>query len=113
MFGGKMGNMLGAIKNAKKMQEMMKQAQEELDHLTVTANSGVDMVVVTMSARHKIISLTLSDDLLKESKETVEELIKSAMNSAHQKAEQASQEKMAEAAQFLNLDGLMNEDDAQ
>ena len=107
MIGGKF-NIGSLMKNAKKIQEMMQQAQEELSKIRVTGEAGGGWVTVVVTAQHEVIELNLSDELLQESKEVQEELIKAAFNDASQKAAAITQEKMMSAG---NLLGGSNDDD--
>lgn len=84
MIGGKF-NLGSLMKNAKKIQEMMQKAQDELAKIRVTGESGAGMVKLTMTAQHEVVEMNLDDELLKESKEVIEDLIKAALNDANQK----------------------------
>lgn len=102
MIGGKF-NISNLMKNAKKIQEMMHKAQEELSKIEVTGESGAGMVQVTLTAQHEVINLVLSHDLLKEPKEVIEDLIKAALNNANQKVVKITQEKVMSAGSlFVN-----------
>ncbi len=97
-------NIGSLIKNAKKIEEMMQKAQEELAKVHVTGESGAGMVKVTLSAQHETTEIHLSDELLKESKDIVEDLIKAAFNDASRKVQKIMQEKMMSAGSFLKPD---------
>lgn len=105
MIGGGKFNLGNLMKNAKKIQEMMQSAQEELGKIQVTGESGAGLVRATLNAQHELLSLDLADELLKESKEIVEDLIKAALNDANQKILKITQEKMMSASNLLNLGG--------
>lgn len=87
-------NLNNLMKNAKKIQEMMQKAQEELSKIEVTGESGAGMVKITLTAQHEVVKLILSDELLKEAKEVVEDLIKAAFNDANQKVVKITKEKV-------------------
>nr|WP_264435577.1 YbaB/EbfC family nucleoid-associated protein [Coxiella endosymbiont of Dermacentor marginatus] len=87
-------NFNNLMKNAKKIQEMMQKAQEELSKIEVTGESGAGMVKITLTAQHEVVKLVLSDELLKEAKEVVEDLIKAAFNDANQKVIKITKEKV-------------------
>lgn len=97
-------NLGSLMKNAKKIQEMMHKAQEELAKVRVTGEAGAGLVTVVLTAQHEIVQLTLSDELLKESKEIIEDLIKAAFNDASQKVSKITQEKMMSAGSMFNLE---------
>lgn len=100
MIGGKF-NLGSLMKNAKKIQEMMQSAQDELAKVRVTGESGAGLVKVTMTAQHEIVDIELSDDVLKESKEVIQDLIKAAANNANEKVTKITQEKMMEAGNLF------------
>ncbi len=93
-FGGGM-NMNALMQQAKKMQEQMQKAQEELDNAEVIGKAGGEMVVVTMNGKKEIKSIKLDktavdpDDI-----EMLEDLILVAIKDASTKAEALANEKM-------------------
>lgn len=94
-------NFNNLMKNAKKIQEMIQKAQEELSKIEVTGESGAGMVKITLTAQHEVIKLVLSDELLKEAKEVVEDLIKAAFNDANQKVVKITKEKVMSSNSYL------------
>jgi len=103
MIGGKFS--LGSLmKNAKKIQEMMEKAQEDLAKIVVKGEAGAGMVVTEVNAQHEVLDLQISDELLKESKEIVQDLIKAAFNNANQKITKITQEKMMSAGSMFGGD---------
>ena len=103
-FGGGM-NMNALMQQAKKMQEQMLKAQEELETAEVVGKAGGEMVVVTMNGKKEIKSVKLSkaavdpDDV-----EMLEDLIIAAINDASAKADEMSKDKMGPMG---GLGGLM------
>ncbi|MBW5802290.1 YbaB/EbfC family nucleoid-associated protein [Coxiella endosymbiont of Ornithodoros amblus] len=100
MIGGKF-NLGTLMKNAKKIQEMMQKAQDELAKIRITGESGAGMVKLTMTAQHQVVEMNLDDELLKESKEVIEDLIKAALNDTNQKILKITQEKMMSAGSLF------------
>ena len=91
------------MKQAQKMQADMKKAQEELQHITVTGESGGGMVKITMNGRHEVRALEIDDSLVGDDKDMLEDLIIAAFNDTQRKIEQTIQEKFAGLAGGLNL----------
>jgi len=91
------------MKQAQKMQEEMKKAQEEMASLEVTGESGGGMVKVTMNGRQQLRSLEIDDSLVGDDKEMLEDLIVAAFNDAQRKVEETTQEKFSGLAGGLNL----------
>jgi len=75
------------MKQAQKMQEQFKQAQEDLTNLVVEGQSGAGLVVIKLNGRYDVISVSLDDSALTEGKEFVEDLIGAAFNDAVRKLE--------------------------
>ena len=103
-MGFNLGGLGSLMKNAGKIQEMMKKQQEELEKIVVTGEAGAGDVTVTMTAKHNITNVSISDDILKEDKTIVEDLIAAACNDANRKVEQVTQEKMAGLGQMFGMD---------
>lgn len=97
------GPIANLMQQAQRMQDNMKRVQDELAQLEVTGQAGGGMVSVTMSARMEVRSVRIDRKLLGDDPEMVEDLIAAAMNDAVNKANAASQERMAEATEGLQL----------
>ena len=83
------------MKQAELMQENMQKAQDDLASMLVTGESGGGMVKVTMTCKHDVHRLEIEDNLLKDDKEMLEDLIAAAFNDAIRKVEQTVQEKLS------------------
>ena len=83
------------MKQAEQMQENMQKAQDDLASTLVTGESGGGMVKVTMTCKHDVHRLEIEDNLLKDDKEMLEDLIAAAFNDAIRKVEQTVQEKLS------------------
>ena len=88
------GNMSKMIKQAQDMQKKMEEVKGELQDIIVDASSGGGLVNVKMNGNLEIKNLDISDEVLEEEKEVLEDLIISATNEAISKAQSKSQEKM-------------------
>ena len=73
------------ITQAKKMQEKMRETQEILKKIEVEGISGGKAVSVIMNGEGELKKVFLDKNLLKESKEIVEDLIVAAHNDAKSK----------------------------
>ena len=104
MMKGAMGNMM---RQAQKMQEDMKKAQEEVAKMEVEGQAGGGMVKVLMNGRHELRKVELDDSLMSDDKEMIEDLVAAAVNDAVRKIEQQSSERMSSVTAGLNLPGGM------
>ncbi len=103
-FGGGM-NMNALMQQAKKMQEQMQKAQEELENTEIVGKAGGEMVVVTMNGKKEIKSIKLDKTAVDpDDVEMLEDLIIVAINDASAKAEELNKEKMGPMG---GLGGLM------
>ena len=82
------------MRQAQKMQENLKKAQDELGQLEVTGESGGGMVKVTMSCKHDVRRVAIDPGLLDDDKDMLEDLVAAAINDACRKVEKTTQEKM-------------------
>lgn len=97
------GGLAGLMKQAQQMQENMKKAQEELASTEVEGQSGAGLVKVTITCKHVVRKVSIDPSLLTEDKDMLEDLVMAAMNDAGNKAEAATQAKMAGFTAGLNL----------
>ncbi len=104
-FGGGM-NMNALMQQAKKMQEQLAKAEEDLVNAEVVGKAGGEMVAVTMNGKKEIKSIKLSkaavdpDDV-----EMLEDLIIVAIKDAYTKADELSKDKLPSG--LGGLGGLM------
>jgi nucleoid-associated protein EbfC len=90
-----MADFMGLMKQAAELKSKMEAMQAELDHLEVEGTAGGGMVMMTMTAKGEVKSVTLDPSLMKpEEKEITQDLIVAAHADARRKAETLLQEKM-------------------
>ena len=92
------GNMSKMLKQAQQMQKDIENVQNELDGLQINSESGGGLVQVTINGKMELLDLNLQDEILKEEKEIIEDLIISAVNNAISKAQDESQNRMNSVA---------------
>ena len=88
---------------AKKMQEQMQKAQEEAAKRTVHGEFGAGMVKIELGGKYDARRIELSDDLLKEDKEIIEDLIVAAINDAVKKLEDGNKDSLSQMAAGMKL----------
>lgn len=94
--GGMPGNMNNLMKQAQRMQRQMEEAQKELEEKEVTATAGGGAVEVTVSGKHEVTKIKLSEEVVDpDDIEMLEDLIVAAANEALRKVEQESSSAMA------------------
>lgn len=106
MFKG-LGNMAGMIKQVQEMQSRMKEVQENLGKMRVSATAGGDMVKVEVTGEMKLTSVEIDPSLVESGdKEMIEDLVVSATNQAMEKMKAAHQEEMSKATGGMDLPGM-------
>ena len=91
------------ISQAKKMQEKMKEAQENLKKIEVEGASGGNIVKIVLNGDGELKKISLDDAVLKESKEIMQDLIVAAHNDAKSKLKQKASEEISKATGGINL----------
>lgn len=99
MKGG-LGNLM---KQAQKMQDDLRKAQEQMAREEVTGESGGGLVKVTMNGKHEVRRVVIDDSLMSDDREMLEDLIASACNDAVRRIEAKMQESMSGLTSGLNL----------
>jgi DNA-binding YbaB/EbfC family protein len=97
------GALGGMLKQAQKMQEELKAAQEQLGKEEVTGEAGGGMVQVTMTCRHEVKRVSIDPSLMNDDKEMLEDLIAAAANDAVRRVGERTKEQMADITAGLPL----------
>ena len=105
--GGKKG-MQDLIKQAKKMQQDLAKAQEELANMVVEGTSGGGMVKVEMNGKNQILSIKIDKEVVDPGDiEMLEDLIRAAINEAHEKVVQSSENELSKFTGGMKIPGLV------
>ena len=91
MFPKGMGKLM---KKAQEMQDKMNKVQDELGDIEVEGQAGGGMVTAVVNGKKEVISITIEEEVLKEDKEMVEDMVVAAVNQALMTATQEAEEKM-------------------
>lgn len=103
------GNQMDLLKQAQAMQQEMLKIQEGLKEKEVEASVGGGAVVVKANGQKEILSINISDDIIKEAqedKEMLEDLVLSAVSEAMRQAEELSEKEMEKVTGGVNIPGL-------
>ena len=85
------------MKQAQRMQRQMEEAQKELEEKEVTATAGGGAVEVTVSGKHEVTKIKLSEEVVDpDDIEMLEDLIVAATNEAFRQAEEDSSQMMTQ-----------------
>lgn len=93
-FGGGM-NMQSLMQQARKMQEQMEKAREELENAELTGSAGGGLVTVTVNGNGALIGVSIKPEAVDpDDVEMLEDLVLAALGDAMEQAEAKSQELM-------------------
>ena len=104
-----MFDMMGMMGKMKEVQAKMKQAQDNLQHITVTAESGAGLVKATVNGQRKLLKIEIDDSILNTNdRDMVNDLVVAAVNNAMVTAGERAQEEMKKKTEGLlpNIPGL-------
>ena len=100
-------NMQQVMQQARKMQEQLASAQDDLKDAEVSASAGGGMVKVTASGDGMLTSITIDPDALDpEDVELIQDTILAAVNEALASAQELADSKLGALTGGLNIPGL-------
>ena len=94
--------MVSMIQKAKKMQEDMKIAQEEIKLTSCHGESGSGAVKITLTGEYHVTNIQIDESLLTD-KEILEDLIMTALNDASSQISAISKAKLKNVTGGINL----------
>ncbi len=101
------GGMKEAMKQVRKMQELMEQKQQELANKRIEASAGGGMVKVLANGREEIIDIEISKEVINPDEgEMLEDLILAAIKEAQAKSKELAQREMAGLMGQLGLPNI-------
>ncbi|RFP65574.1 YbaB/EbfC family nucleoid-associated protein [Hymenobacter lapidiphilus] len=104
-----MFDMAGMMGKMKDLQEKMKQAQDQLQYLTATAESGGGLVKATANGQRRLLKLEIDDSLLQpQDRDMLADLVVAAVNKVMEEAAAKAQEELKKTTSGLipNIPGL-------
>ena len=94
------------LEKAKEIEKKMKESQENLKKIEVIGVSGGDVVKITLNGDGEMTNILLSDKVLKEDKEIIQDLITAAHNDAKNKLKLKTSEEISKATGGLGVPGF-------
>ena len=83
------------LEQAKNVKNMMKEAQESLKKIEVEGVSGGGSIKIYLNGDGELIKLHIASEMMKESKEILEDLIMAAHSQAKQKVKMKASEELS------------------
>ncbi len=94
------------LEKAKEIEKKMRESQESLKKIEVEGMSGGDAVQITLNGDGEMTQILLSDKVMKEDKEIIQDLIIAAHNDAKSKLKSKTSEEISKATGGLGLPGF-------
>ena len=94
------------LDKAKEIELKMKESQEKIKNIEIEGTSGSNSVKVTLNGENEMIKLKLSDEVLKENKIIIGDLIVAAHNNAKAKLKSKTSEEISKATDGFGIPGF-------
>ncbi len=94
------------LDKARELETKMKESQEKIKEIRVEGVSGSESVKVTLNGEGEMIKIQISDEILKEQKSIIEDLIIAAHNNAKEKLKLKTTEEISKATGGFGLPGF-------
>ena len=94
------------LDKAKELENKMKESQEKIKNIKVEGISGSNSVKVILNGEGEMQKIEISDEILKEDKAIVEDLIVAAHNNAKAQLKSKTSEEISKATGGLGIPGF-------
>ena len=94
------------LDKAKELETKMKESQEKIKNIRVEGVSGSNSVKVILDGESEMQKIEISDEILKEEKSIVEDLIVAAHNNAKTQLKSKTAEEISKATGDLGIPGF-------
>ena len=94
------------LDKAKELELKMKESQNRIKELKIEGVSGSNSVKITLDGEGEMQSIELSEEILKEEKNIIEDLIVAAHNNAKSQLKVKTAEEISKAAGGLGIPGF-------
>ena len=94
------------LDKAKELETKMKESQQKIKEIRVQGVSGSNSVKITLDGEGEMLTIKLSDEIMKEDKTIIEDLIVAAHNSAKSKIKTKTTEEISKATGGFGIPGF-------
>ena len=94
------------LDKAKELETKMKESQEKIKNIKVEGVSGTNSVKVTLDGEGEMQQIEISEEILKEEKTIIEDLIVAAHNNAKSQLKSKTTEEISKATGGLGIPGF-------
>ena len=94
------------LDKAKELEAKMKESQQKIKEIRVEGVSGSNSVKITLDGEGEMLTIKLSDEIMKEDKTIIEDLIVAAHNSAKSQLKLKTTEEISKATGGFGIPGF-------
>ena len=94
------------IEKAKELESKMKESQEKIKNIRVEGISGSNSIKIILDGEGEMQKIEISNEILKEEKSIIEDLIVAAHNNAKAKLKSKTTEEISKATGGLGIPGF-------
>ena len=94
------------LDKAKELEAKMKESQEKIKEIRAEGGSGSNSVKIILDGEGEMLNIKLSDDIMKEDKTIIEDLIVAAHNSAKSHLKSKTKEEISKATGGFGIPGF-------
>ena len=95
------------MRQVQKMQDAIREKQAELEAKEYTGSASGEMVAVTVTGKHEVVSIKIKPEAVDpDDIEMLEDLVAAAVNSAISAADKEAEEEMGKLTGGMNIPGL-------
>ena len=95
------------MRQVQKIQDAIREKQEELEAKEYTGTASGEMVTITMTGKHEVTSVKIKPEAVDpDDIEMLEDLVAAAVNSAISAADKEAEEEMGKLTGGMNIPGL-------
>ena len=94
------------LDKAKELEAKMKESQEKIKNIRVEGISGSNSIKITLDGEGEMQKIEISEEILKEEKSIIEDLIIAAHNNAKAKLKSQTTEEISKATDGLGIPGF-------
>ena len=94
------------LDKAKELETKMKESQEKIKNIKAEGTSGSNLVKVTLNGESEMLKVNLSDEVMKEEKVVIEDLILAALNNAKSELKAKTSEEISKSTSEFGIPGF-------
>ena len=94
------------LDKAKELEVKMRESQEKIKNIQAEGSSGSESVKIVLNGENEMIKINLSDEVMKEDKIIIEDLILAAHNNAKVKLKSKTSEEISKATGGFGIPGF-------